>query len=151
MPCPVGQTRLTVAGLTATRQTCALSPAAKTARPSTLSPHAGSQRIPAPTSSSGHGSSGDSVRAVLSVCAMAAMSAAVNDGWRPSGSLGPFLNPPRQVWPGRPFHPGAPGGRRGSLRDRSVGSEAGMGVSHPWMRPKAWACLAGLILVAPGS
>jgi hypothetical protein len=47
-------------------------------------------------------------------------------------------DPPRRVWCGRPFHPGAPGGMRGSLRGRTVGSEAGTVDSHPSMRLGAY-------------
>ncbi len=55
-----------------------------------------------------------------SVRESAATSSRVKDGWRPSGSLGPRLNPPLRVWCGRPRQPGAPGATRGSFREEKL-------------------------------
>jgi hypothetical protein len=65
----------------------------KNANPSTYQPHAGSRRISTFTNSTAHGSLGESVGAGLLASSLAAMSSRVKLGWRPSGSLGPFLNP----------------------------------------------------------
>ena len=48
-----------------------------------------------------HRSARESPNGFLLASALAATSSLVKDGWRPSGSLGPRLNPPLRVWCGR--------------------------------------------------
>ena len=63
-----------------------------------------------------HRRNGESPNGILLASAPAATSSRVIDGWRPSASLGPRLNPPLRVWCGRPRQPGA---TRGSFRGRT--------------------------------